>query len=186
MNNLLVNETMKSILDRRSIRTYKDAQISEKKRDTILKAALQAPSARNAQPCQVRVVQNREMMKELNSDLVEYSLKNSGRPGPFGPDYSFYHNAPTFIFIFGDSSNAWSPVDSGIMVENMALAAHSVGLGSVIIGMCNPIFQTEVRDKWREILKVPEGYELVVSIAIGEKAIDPDPKPRDESRFMLF
>jgi nitroreductase len=185
MKDLLQNETMRSILDRRSIRVYKDAQITEQQRDTIIEAALQSPSARNAQPCQVRIVQNRELMKEFNADLVELDLKKN-RPGPFGPDYSFYFSAPTFIFIFGDASNDWSPVDSGIMAENIALSAHSLGLGSVIIGMANPVFKTEARDKWRKLLQVPDGYELVVSVAVGVKDANPDPKPRDASRFVIL
>jgi nitroreductase len=186
LSDIIKNETINSILERRSVRVYKDGQLSESQINTLREAALRAPSARNAQPCEVRIVTDRALMKEFNRDCCEHVFKPAGRAGVDDPDYSLYFHAPTYIFIFGDSSNWFSKIDGGIMVENIALAAQSMGLGSVIIGCSNPIFSTEAGKKWLEKLEIPETHEIIICIAVGQKDEKPDSKPRDESKFKLI
>ena len=186
MSEIIKNQTVDSILNRRSVRKYKSDALTDAQIATLREAALQYPSASNAQPCEVRIVTDRALMKEFNQDCLDYVFKPAGRGGSDDPNYSFYFNAPLYIFIFGDSSNWFSKIDSGIMVENIAIAAESMGLGNVIIGCCNPLFKTEAAGKWLETLKVPATHEIVISIAIGVKDESPAAKPRSEAKFITL
>ena len=75
--------------------------------------------------------------------------------------------APTVIFIFGENDFPWTQVDCGIAVENMALAAEGLGIGSVILGLPKPAFNGDKADELRAKLQCPEGYDFVVALALG-------------------
>ena len=78
----------------------------------------------------------------------------------------FYH-APTVVFIFGEKSFAWTQVDCGIAVQNIALAAEGLNVGSVILGMPLAAFKGEKAEDLRKRLQCPEGYDFVIAIALG-------------------
>lgn len=78
----------------------------------------------------------------------------------------FYH-APTVIFLFGEKDFSWTHVDCGIAVENMALAAEGLGVGSVILGWPLAAFKGEKADDFRARLQCPDGYDFVVALALG-------------------
>ena len=58
-------------------------------------------------------------------------------------------------------------MDCGIAVENMALAAECLGIGSVILGLPKPAFKGNKADELRTKLQCPEGYDFVIAIALG-------------------
>ena len=76
MNNPVLN----AIADRRSIRSYKDEKVTREQIDILLKAALEAPSAKNAQPWHFYVVQNRSIFAEINKEVEKIP---EGIPGIF-------------------------------------------------------------------------------------------------------
>lgn len=63
-----MNQTIESIVKRRSIRSYKEEQLQEEDLQEILKAGLYAPSANNHQLWHFTVVQNKKMLRELNTE----------------------------------------------------------------------------------------------------------------------
>ena len=71
------------------------------------------------------------------------------------------------IFLFGDKSNPWTQVDCGIAVENMALAAEGLGIGSVILGLPKAAFAGPRADELRKRLECPEEYDFVIALALG-------------------
>jgi nitroreductase len=87
-------------------------------------------------------------------------------------DNIFYH-APFCIFISGDNANKWSEVDAGIAVQNIAIAAQGLGLGSVILGMPKYGLTGEGSEEFCKKLKFPEGYSFKVGIAVGIPAQSP-------------
>ena len=178
MNDIITNETIKTVVDRRSIRSYKSSQISKKELDTILESALKSPSAMNRQPCYVRVLQDSAVLGEMNDDFLQVSGKDAG--------YIFHYNAPTFIVIFALKNYSYSPIDSGIMVENMSLAAESLGIGSCIIGCIGKLFRSDKGQKWYEKLKAPEHTEFTIGLTLGYKNENPEAKPRDDSRIVVL
>ncbi|MDR0999467.1 MAG: nitroreductase [Clostridiales bacterium] len=155
----ITNPVLQAIADRRSIRGYTSDPISKEQIDVLLKAAVESPSARDAQPWHFTVVQNADLLDEIN----EEAIKNFGITDRM---HIFYH-ANTCIFISADSSNSWGRLDCGIAAGIIALSAHSMGLGSVILGMPGGAFEGDKREHFEKLLKFPEGHAFAIAIAIG-------------------
>ncbi|MEI7884601.1 MAG: nitroreductase family protein [Clostridia bacterium] len=177
-------DIIKVIEERRSTRAYKDLQLTEVQLEEILHAALLAPSARNLQSCTVVALQDKDILAELNKDFLQCASKYPEYAGYLSkPGYNFYHHAPTFIFIFGDNKNKWSHVDAGIIVENMALAAEGLALGSCIIGMLAVFLATPEGLAWLPRLGAPIDTSFIVGLALGVKNEVAEAKPRDTSKI---
>ena len=182
MREIIENPVVEEILTRQTIRTFTPEQITEKELNTLIACAIKAPSGRNSQPCNVRFVQNAEMLKEMNIDF-----KN--KIGWDTPAYTrwdtdpFYHDSPTFAVIFAENK---SYMDAGLMTENICVAAKAIGLGTCIVASVAPLFERETGAKWKEKLNVPEQWEFLIGICIGYPAEKPEYKPRDESKFIVI
>lgn len=158
-------EFWEAILTRRSIRKFKSHPIPDELIEKILRAGMQAPSARNKQPWHFVLVKNREMLDKISEvHPYAYMLKE----------------APLGILICGDSeietTIEYIVQDCSAATQNMLLAAHDLGLGAVWLG----IFPREQRVKaMRELLEIPEKIIPVSMIAVGY----PDEKKSYEDRF---
>ena len=129
-----------AIAQRRSIRSYKDEQITREQLDTLLQAGLYAPSAVNSQPWHFTAVQDQSLIDRINAATQKQLLKTCApemRERFASPAFHVFHHAPTVIFISCPplSERRYAQTDVGIAIENMALAACGLGLGSVILGM---------------------------------------------------
>ena len=160
-------EVLEAITNRRSHRVYKKDQLPENVLSSILKAGLEAPSARNRQPWHFSVVQDAELIQEVHDEAARNRNSSTGSPRYKDPDFQIFYHAPTVIFIFGDKDNYWSHIDCGIAVENMSLAAEGLGVGSVILGLPLPAFTGEKADELRDKLGCPEGYDFAVALSLG-------------------
>lgn len=159
-------DVLQAISNRRSHRSYKEEQLTEEVLSAILKAGLESPSARNQQPWSFSVVQDKDLIQLVHDEAAK-ELGKGGNPRFANPDFQIFYYAPTVIFLFGEKDFPWTQVDCGIAVENMALAAEGLGVGSVILGLPKPAFYGEMADELRERLKCPEGYDFVVALALG-------------------
>ena len=159
-------DVLHAISNRRSHRAYKPDQIPEDILDQILTAALQSPSARNHQPWHFSVVQDAALIQEVHDEATNVMGKD-GSPRFADPDFQIFYYAPTVVFIFGEKEFPWTEVDCGIAVQNIALAAESLGIGSVILGLPKPAFKGNKADELRTKLQCPEGYDFVIAIALG-------------------
>lgn len=166
---VIKNEVTRAIEERRSVRAFTGQKLTQDELDTLTFAGLAAPSAMNAQPWRFITVTDPEMIREMELDVTGYykeindtamveRLQSRG-------DKVFY-NASAVIYI-PISGSSMSPIDAGIAVENIALAAHSIGLESVIIGMNRVLFMGSKKDYWMKKLNFPEGYVYGISIAVG-------------------
>ena len=160
-------EVLQAISNRRSHRGYKKDQLPEDVLAAILKAGLEAPSARNRQPWHFSVVQNEKLIQEGHDEAAKEMSAAAGSPRFKDPEFQIFYYAPTVVFIFGEKDFSWTHVDCGIAVENMALAAEGLGVGSVILGLPLPAFKGEKADELRSRLGCPEGYDFVVALALG-------------------
>ena len=166
------NEVLQAIADRRSIRAYAEAQLTEEQLQALLDAAVQSPSAVNRQPWHFSVVQSKTLLDAFDDAIRAELLKNAegdAKARYENPGYSVFYHAPTVIFISLPKPvpSVFAPVDAGIAVENIALAAQSLGLGSVILGMPRMVFETERGEEFRKAFKFPEGYDFCIAIAVG-------------------
>jgi nitroreductase len=152
------NPVLQAIADRRSIRAYKSEKITREQIEILLKAAQESPSARNTQPWHFSVSENTELFKEINAEVSKVLEQDVG---------DIFYAAPLAIFISCDASTRWGRLDCGIAVQTIALAAHSLGLGTVILGRPDPAFTGPRADYFKKRFKFPENYDFAVAIAIG-------------------
>jgi len=153
----MTNPVLTAISERRSIRQYKPEQITEEQLQALLRAAVESPSARNLQPWHFTVVQDANLLAEVNAEATAI-LDREG---------DIFYAAPTAIFISADRESSWGKLDSGIAVQNIAIAAQSMGLGSVILGLPAVAFKGPRGEYFAELLKFPATHEFAVAIAVG-------------------
>ena len=117
-------DVLEAIHTRRSIRKYVDQPVPEELIQKLLAAAMQAPSARNQQPWEFVVIDDRAMLSKIPE---------------FMPNAAMAAGAPLAILVCADLDLETSPgywmVDCAAAVEKMLLAAHGLGLGAVWCGV---------------------------------------------------
>lgn len=162
-----MNEVLKTIMERRSVRAYTDRQLSRDELDLIIEAGLYAPSARNEQPWYFTVVQNRALLDEINKKTNEVMAgSDNERLKSFGnnPSFRASYNAPTVIVVSARENAVSAQTDCCAAIENMMLAAKSIGIGSVWVGLLWPYLSLDVA---REKLQIPDGYKPLHAVAFG-------------------
>ena len=157
-----MNETMNTILTRRSIRKFTDKPIPKEILEDLVKAALHAPSGMGKQTWKFTVITNKDAIKRL-ADAIQTTLN---RPG-----YNMYCPAAVIMPSNLRDSN-WGREDNACALENIFLAARSYGVGSVWINQMQNICDTPAI---REILNdfgVPADHVVYGMAALGYP--DPD------------
>lgn len=147
------------VLSRRSIRSYEPKDIPEDILRQILEAGRQAPSAANRQPIRFVVVRNFDKKKKLSAALFGRFIKDS---------------AVVIVGCADEKSTLtgkWAVVDAAIALENMVIAAWSLGIGSCWIGGFN---EGDVK----KILNIPKKWKVVALIPFGYPAEQPKPKTK--------
>lgn len=164
---------MPSILEvikqRRSIRQYQTQQIKEADVQTILEAARYAPSARNQQPWYFTVIQNQTLLDHMSTVAKKNMFKTHAawlQERANNEQYHLFHRAPTVIVVSGLSDSEYAFSDCCAAIQNMLLAAESLGLGSCWIGLARYFFAEK---KEVEKLGIPAGYTPFYTICLGYK-----------------
>ena len=155
-----MNEVLEAIQNRRTIRRFKEKQVPEERVEVILNAGRWAQSFNNAQPWKFIVIQDRETKKRL-SEKAGKSVYYKG-----------IVEAPLTLVICADpdrDSRHW--IEAGCNAhQNMALAAHSLGLGSSWIAILN----TDSEEPIKKVLGIPKNMRVISLMPIGY----PDEKPQ--------
>lgn len=158
-----------NIMNRRSIRAYKDQPVPRAQLDSIVQCAIHAPSANNKQSWQVRVIQDQEMMRNIRN---------------INPSFSY--NAPNLIVVAKEKENPISAVDCGLLAQNILLMAEAMDLGTVVLGgMVGVINSPDAKDIM-DALDFPATHEVVFAIAIGYKDEQPATPVRDMSKVRFI
>lgn len=176
-----MNHVLENILTRRSIRSYKKEQISDNDLMLLLEAAKYAPSGGNSQTWHFTVIQNKEKLQALNLLVKEsfenlevnestYASKKSGKAASKNENYSFYYNAPTLILVSNDKNYPNAMADCSTALENIFLAANSLGLGSCWINQISWFGDERKIREELSILGIPENYTVCGAAAIGYKS----------------
>jgi nitroreductase len=171
------NPVLNAIAERRSIRSYTAEKITKEQFDILLKAAGEAPSARNAQPWHFSVTQDRKILDEINAEVSSVLKKDMG---------DIFHGAQGAIFLSCDAEGRWARLDCGIATQTIALAAHAIGLGTVILGMPDPAFTGPRKEYFNKLLKFPEGYSFAVALAVGVPAGTKEAHPVEPGRITFI
>lgn len=174
------NQVIETIMTRRSIRQYKPQAVNRDTMQIILDCGINAPNGQNKQSWAIRVVDNPEYINGITEVYKKKYPKMAA-----DPDFkNMFRNAPTVVFIANDKSYDMSPIDCGLLGENMVLSAWSMGIGSCCLGSPIRFMQTEPEAaEYLKRLDIPEGYELLYCIAFGYPDETPAAKPRDASKI---
>lgn len=152
-----MNETMNTLINRRSVRSYKPEQITKEELDAVLTAGLWAPTGMNRQHTKLVAVTDPELVKKL-------SLMNAA---VMGTDNDPFYGAPCVIIVFGDSDVYTYVEDGSLAMGNMMNAAHSLGLGSCWIHRAKEMFESEEGKALMEKWGIPESYKGVGNCILG-------------------
>ena len=168
-----MNETIKTLLERRSIRSFKSEQVKNDDLDLILKAGTYAPTARGTQAPVIVVVQDAETIAEMEKLNAEVMGNPEARP---------FYGAPTVIVVFSDTrltNNAFQ--DGSLVLGNLMNAAFSLGVDSCWINRATETFKTpagiELMKKWG----LDENYIGIGNCILGYRDCElPEAKPRKD------
>lgn len=151
------NPILENIKTRRSIRKYKEAQITDEELNTVLEAGLYAPSGMGQQSPVLVAVQE----PETKARLIELNARI------MGTDTDPYYGAPTILLVFAPMSRGTWIEDGTCVLDTMMLAAHSIGLSSCWIHREREMFAAaegkELMKKWG----IPEEFAGVGALALG-------------------
>jgi len=164
-----MNETLKSITDRYSCRDFEDTPLTDEQIKTVVDAALISPSAMNLQPWHLTVVTDKAFLEEIDADGVALlaAMEDKKRyERIMSRGGKLMYNAPCMIIVTNDGSK-WSAIDSGIVCQSVTLAAHSIGLGSCILGLGAVPLLGPRGGEFKKRLKIPEGHEFAIGILVG-------------------
>ena len=174
------SEVIKAIKERRTIRNFEDKPIPDDVLKTVLEAIQWAPSWANTQCWEVVVIKDPAVKSRLQEEAVSKS----------NPAHKSVGNAPVVLALCARLKEAgyykekvttkvgdWFMFDLGIAAQNLSLAAHAMGLGSVIMGLFD-------QDKAAAVVNLPENHELVSLIPMGYPSKVPSaPKRKEVSEF---
>ncbi len=181
-SNTDANAVIETIMARRSIRKYKDQPVEREKLEQIVECGINAPSAMNKQPWQVRIVDNTEYINGITQVFVEADSTRKDEPG----FKNMFRNAPAVIFIASPRDGS-GQLDCGLLGENILLAAQSLGLGTCCLGGPVRFMVADEKAKpYVDCLDIPEDYQLLYAIAVGYPDEEPEAKPRDASKVKFI
>ena len=191
-----MNEIIQNMIRRRSVRRYLPQQISSEDLDLILTAGLYAANGGNLQHPRFIVVQNPETLALLNEtarkefmsrEIREGQIQNKAiRKAKDNPDYTFTFHAPTLIIAASDRSWPNSMADCAGCLQNMQLAACSLGLGACWVNQIHWLTDTPSMRAIVEGLGMLPEEDVYGSMVVGYAA-DPlaAPPPRKEGRIII-
>ena len=158
-----MNEVLNVIKNRYSCRSFDGKKVEENKVEELVLAALASPSGMNQQPWKIVVVENKQLIDEMSCfgmDELKKKEDQSTYNRMMERGGTLFYNAPLMIVI---AIKEGKELDCGIVVENIALAASSLGLGNCICGMARlPLSHKEYHD-----CIIPEGYVFGTSLLVG-------------------
>jgi nitroreductase len=161
------NVVLEAIKSRRSIRKYRPEQIRDEELEAILEAGRYAPSACNEQPWHFTVIQNADILQKINS-LVLRGMQQSDlewhRKMAANSAFRVTYDSPTLIIVSGRVDATAPAVDCAAAMENMMLAAQSLGIGSVWLGLVRFFFADSVHVAE---LGIPAGYKPFYGASFG-------------------
>lgn len=183
-----MNETLKVIANRYSCRDYRDEMPSDEMLQLIAEAAVQAPSGVNRQAWRVIVVKNKELIRDLESEGLSYLAgleDKSTYQRIMDRGGRLFYGAPCMIVV-PIASEQGAQLDCGILCQNIALAATSLGLANVICGLTGTAFASGLRsEEFSRRLGFPEGYVFGCSVLLGYAKTSKEPHEPDKNKILF-
>lgn len=167
-------EAMKNLLERRSIRKYKETQVPDELLDQVLEAGLYAPTGMNRQNVvmvAVRDKETRDQLMRMNAAVM-------------GSQNDPFYGAPCVIVVLGDPENYPVVENGSLVLGNLMNAAHAVGLGSCWIHRAKQMFEGEEGKALLRKWGLKDTLVGVGNCILGYPAEEPAARPRLEGRIV--
>ena len=165
----MMNETIKTLLERRSIRGYKKDLVPAEILDQILEAGEYAPSGMGMQGTMMVVTQNAELvakLSQMNADVM-------------GSGADPFYGAPTVVIVFADSEMGTCVENGSLVMGNLMNAAHALGVDSCWIHRAREVFDSPEGKALKAQWGVPESYVGIGHCVLGYRSGEyPEAKAR--------
>lgn len=172
----MTNEVIKAMIERRSCRKFKVEQIKDEELQAILEAGKYAATGKGLQSPKMVVIQNPEVIAKLskwNADIM-------------GVTSDPFYGAPTVILVLADATRTTAVQDGSLVMGNLMLAAHSIGVASCWINRAKEEFATAEGKALLKQWGIEGDYIGVGHCVLGYPAVDlPKPAPRKED-YVVF
>ena len=167
-----MNEVIKNIKERRSIKKYKEDKVPKEIIEQIVEAGTYAPSGMGLQSSIIIAITNKDVrnrLSKLNAKIM-------------GAEIDPFYGAPVVLVVLAKKNIPTHIYDGSLVMENLMLAADSLGIGSCWIHRAKEEFETE---EGKEILKSlginPDEYEGIGNCILGYKDEERKSKPRKDN-----
>lgn len=184
-----MNDTINSILSRRSNRGFSEKQLTDEQISLLKECALASPTAMNKQSWHFSFVSDQKVISQVENEtlrIIDATADEATKARTNARNRSIFYDAPLVVFISSDPSSRWAHIDAGIAVENLAISAQSLGLGSVIIGLCTMAFEGENKAELSDACGFPEGYKFSIAICIGQPTVSKEAHEIGENKLTII
>lgn len=170
-----MNEVIKAMKERRSIRKFKAEMPSKADLEQIVEAGLYAANGRGRQAVITIAVTDKELRDKLSA------VNNEIMGGPEGNDP--FYGAPAILIVLANKEVPTAPYDGSLVMGNLMLAAHSLGLGSIWIHRAKEEFEMPEYQKLLKDLGIEGEWEGIGHCAVGYiDGENPAAAPRNDRR----
>ena len=152
-----MNETIKTLIERRSVRSYNNKKVPKEAVEQIVLAGEYAPSGMGKQQSKIVVVENEKevsLLSKLNAKVM-------------GTDSDPFYGAKTVIVVFSNSESHTCVEDGSLIMGNLMNAAHSLGVCSCWIHRAKEVFEFVEGKKLKQKWEIPESYVGIGHCIIG-------------------
>ena len=173
---------MEAIYARRAVREYTESPVAQDVLVNLIAAAVEAPSAVNAQPWHFTVIRERALLDHIAAAGKTHMLKlldSKGGPPEMrqhlsDPAFHILYHAPVLIVISAKIGD-WAVEDASLAAENLMLAACGQGLGTCWMGFAQRWFET---GEGKRSIDLPSDYQPIAPIIVGHPRTPAPPVPR--------
>ena len=170
-----MNEVIKAMKERRSIRKFKAEMPSKADLEQIVEAGLYAANGRGRQAVITIAVTDKELRDKLSA------VNNEIMGGPEGNDP--FYGAPAILIVLANKEMPTAPYDGSLVMGNLMLAAHSLNLGSIWIHRAKEEFEMPEYQKLLKDLGIEGEWEGIGHCAVGYiDGENPAAAPRNDGR----
>lgn len=166
-----MNEIIKNLIERRSVRSYQEKTVPDEVLDLILEAGEYAASGMGKQGTMMVAVRNEQLVRQL-SKMNAAVMGSSGDP---------FYGAPVVIVVFADSDQGTYVENGSLVMGNLMNAAHGLNVDSCWIHRAREVFSTEEGKNLKHEWGVPDSYEGIGHCILGYRSGEyPKAAPRKE------
>lgn len=170
-------DVMKAIYQRRAIRAYTAQEVGEDCIEDLIDAAVQAPSAMNAQPWAFTATTDRALLARIAAEVRRHLLDTAPpgspllrlMPGLLDERCDVFHGAPALVVLSATSNDPWADADCGMAAQNFMLAACARKLGSCCIGLARSWLALPAS---KQLLGIPAAHRPLLPIVVGHPQAD--------------